>query len=75
MGVPALGLALFALDGLLAFGLRMAVQLRRTGATGFKGMSRAARPAERIGGLLFVTAVALCAAGNRDHVGRPVCDG
>jgi protein-S-isoprenylcysteine O-methyltransferase Ste14 len=61
--MPALGLALFALFGLLAFGLRMAVQLRRTGATGFNGMSRAARPAERIGGLLFVTAVALCAAG------------
>ena len=61
--MPALALALFALDGLLAFGLRMAVQLRRTGATGFKGMSRSSGPAERIGGLLFVGAVALCAAG------------
>jgi protein-S-isoprenylcysteine O-methyltransferase Ste14 len=63
MAVPALALALFALDGLLAVGLRMAVQLRRTGATGFKGMSRSSAPAERIGGLLFVSAVALCAAG------------
>jgi protein-S-isoprenylcysteine O-methyltransferase Ste14 len=63
MVVPTLALALFALDGLLAVGLRMAVQLRRTGATGFKGMSRSAGPAERIGGLLFVGAVALCAAG------------
>jgi protein-S-isoprenylcysteine O-methyltransferase Ste14 len=63
MGMPALGLALFALDGLLAFGLRMAVQLRRTGSTGFKGMSRDARAAERLGGLLFVLAVALCLAG------------
>jgi protein-S-isoprenylcysteine O-methyltransferase Ste14 len=63
MAVPALALALFALDGLLAVGLRMAVQLRRTGATGFKGMGRSSRPAERVGGLLFVGAVALCAAG------------
>lgn len=61
--MPALGLALFVLDGLLAFGVRMAVQLRRTGSTGFKGMSSAAGPAERIGGLLFVTAVALCLVG------------
>jgi protein-S-isoprenylcysteine O-methyltransferase Ste14 len=63
MAVPTLALALFALDGLLAVGLRMAVQLRRTGATGFKGMSRSSGPAERVGGLLFVGAVALCAAG------------
>jgi protein-S-isoprenylcysteine O-methyltransferase Ste14 len=63
MAVPALALALFALDGLLAVGLRMAVQLRRTGATGFKGMNRSSGPAERVGGLLFVGAVALCAAG------------
>jgi protein-S-isoprenylcysteine O-methyltransferase Ste14 len=63
MAVPVLALALFAIDGLLAVGLRMVVQLRRTGATGFKGMSRSAGPAERAGGLLFAGAVALCAAG------------
>jgi len=63
MGMPALGLALLALYGLLAFGLRMAVQVRRTGSTGFKGLSGASGSVERIGGLLFAIAVVLCLAG------------
>jgi protein-S-isoprenylcysteine O-methyltransferase Ste14 len=60
--VPALGLALLALYGLLAFGVRMVVQVRRTGSTGFKGL-RGASGLERIGGLLFALAVVLCTAG------------
>ena len=63
MGMPALGLSLLALYGLLAFGVRMAVQLRRTGSTGFKGLRGASGSTERIGGLLFATAVVLCVAG------------
>ncbi len=61
--MPALGLALFVLYGLLAFGLRMAVQLHRTGSTGFKGLGGASGSAERIGGSLFATAVVLCIVG------------
>ena len=64
MGVPALGLALFALYGLLAFGLRMVVQLRRTGATGFAGLPGVAMSAEWLSGLLLALAVALCVAGS-----------
>jgi protein-S-isoprenylcysteine O-methyltransferase Ste14 len=60
--MPALGLALLALYGLLAFGVRMVVQVRRTGSTGFKGL-RDASGFERIGGLLFAMAVVLCIAG------------
>ncbi len=60
--MPALGLALLALYGLLAFGVRMAVQLRRTGSTGFKGL-RGASGLERIGGLLFALVLVLCIAG------------
>jgi protein-S-isoprenylcysteine O-methyltransferase Ste14 len=60
--MPALGLALLALYGALAFGVRMIVQVRRTGSTGFKGL-RGASGLERIGGLLFALAVVLCVAG------------
>jgi protein-S-isoprenylcysteine O-methyltransferase Ste14 len=62
VSTPALGLALLALFGVLAVGLRMAVQLRRTGSTGFKGLHHAG-PVERIGGSLFAIALVLCIAG------------
>jgi protein-S-isoprenylcysteine O-methyltransferase Ste14 len=61
--MPALGLVLLALYGLLAFGARTVVQLRRTGSTGFKGMRDVSGPVERMGGLLFAMAVVLCVAG------------
>jgi protein-S-isoprenylcysteine O-methyltransferase Ste14 len=61
--MPALGLALLGLYGLLAFGLRMAIQVRRTGSTGFKGFRGASRPVEWIAGILFVSAIALCLGG------------
>jgi protein-S-isoprenylcysteine O-methyltransferase Ste14 len=61
--VPALGLALLALYGLLAFGTRMAIQLRRTGSTGFNGLGGATGTAQRLGGLLFAASIALCLAG------------
>lgn len=61
--VAALALALLALYGLLAFGVRVVVQLRRTGSTGFKGLSGAPGSAEWISGMLFAAAIALCVAG------------
>jgi protein-S-isoprenylcysteine O-methyltransferase Ste14 len=63
VSAPALGLALLALYGLLTVGLRMAVQLRRTGSTGFKGLHGASGLMELISGLLFALAVVLCIAG------------
>ena len=61
--MPALGLALFALYGLLAVGLRVVVQLRRTGSTGFIGLRGVAGSVEWICGLLLAMAVVLCIVG------------
>ncbi len=64
--MPALGLALLILYGVLAFGVRIAFQVRRTGSTGFKGLQglRGAPGAvEWIAGVLFASAVVLCLAG------------
>jgi protein-S-isoprenylcysteine O-methyltransferase Ste14 len=47
---------------LLAFGLRSVVQYRRTGATGFVGISGAAGSTEWWGGLLFLVAIVSGAA-------------
>jgi protein-S-isoprenylcysteine O-methyltransferase Ste14 len=52
-------LGLFLLYLALAFGLRTAVQLRRTGASGFKGISGRPGSAEWLAGVLFVVAL-LC---------------
>lgn len=54
-----LALGLYALFMLLAFGVRTWVQLRRTGSTGFKGISGRPGSAEWLGGVLFVVAVVL----------------
>jgi protein-S-isoprenylcysteine O-methyltransferase Ste14 len=61
--MPGLALALLALYGLLGVVLRIAVQRRRTGSTGFKGIRGASGAVERIGGLLYTAAVVLAAAG------------
>jgi protein-S-isoprenylcysteine O-methyltransferase Ste14 len=61
--VPALGLILIALYGALAFGLRMAVQVRRTGSSGFADL-RTAGTLERLCGSLFATAALLCVTGS-----------
>jgi protein-S-isoprenylcysteine O-methyltransferase Ste14 len=52
-------LAGFGIYALLAFGLRSWVQLRRTGRTGFVGLSRRNGAADWLGGGLFVVALAL----------------
>ena len=55
------GIALALLAGYvaLAFGARTALQLRRTGSTGFKGVSGRPGSAEWAGGVLFVFALGL----------------
>ena len=52
-------LGLYALYGALAFGLRSWLQLRRTGETGFKGISGRPGSLEWTAGLLFAIAIAV----------------
>ncbi len=61
--MPVLGLTLLAIYGLLAFGLRMAIELRRTGPSGFIAMRGSASSVEWACAVLFATAVVLCVAG------------
>jgi protein-S-isoprenylcysteine O-methyltransferase Ste14 len=63
MPMPSLALALLALYAALAVGLRIAVALRRTGATGFNGLRRGANGTERLLGALFAVSVLLCVLG------------
>ena len=53
---------LFMVYAALALGGRALLQLRRTGSTGFKGISGRPLSAERTGGVLFVAASALLLA-------------
>jgi protein-S-isoprenylcysteine O-methyltransferase Ste14 len=55
--VPAVALAGYVLFLLLGFGLRSWIHWRRTGTTGFVGISGRVGSAEWIGGALFVAAV------------------
>ena len=57
-----LALGLYALYMALAFGLRTWLQLRRTGESGFKGISGRLGSLEWIAGVLFVLAIAIGAA-------------
>lgn len=52
-----LALALFVLYVLVGFGIRTAVQIRRTGDSGFRGLSGSPGSAERWAGVLFATAL------------------
>ena len=54
-----LALGLYALYMALAFGLRTWLQLRRTGESGFKGISGRLGSLEWIAGVLFVVAIAV----------------
>jgi protein-S-isoprenylcysteine O-methyltransferase Ste14 len=63
MESAAIALVLLVIYGLLAFGMRMVVQVRRTGSSGFNGLRGASGLIERIGGLLLVLAVTLCLLG------------
>lgn len=55
--MPEAALSLYVLYLALAFGIRTLVHLRRTGSTGFSGISGRPGSAEWIGGVLFVVAL------------------
>jgi protein-S-isoprenylcysteine O-methyltransferase Ste14 len=57
--MPEAALGLYITFGVLAFGVRSLVQYRRTGSTGFRGLSGRPGSAEWWGGVLFVVAIAL----------------
>jgi protein-S-isoprenylcysteine O-methyltransferase Ste14 len=57
--MATLALAAYILYMALAFGLRTAIQLRRTGASGFEGISGRPGSAEWLAGVLFVVAIAV----------------
>jgi protein-S-isoprenylcysteine O-methyltransferase Ste14 len=60
--MPRLALAGFALFMLLAFGLRAWIHHRRTGTTGFVGISGQVGSVEWLGGVLFVAALVAAVA-------------
>lgn len=60
--MAALALVLFGFSLVLTFGVRIAVQLRRTGSTGVLGFAANATPLERFAGILFVAGLAMGAA-------------
>jgi protein-S-isoprenylcysteine O-methyltransferase Ste14 len=51
-------LVLYGISLALTFGVRIAVQVRRTGSTGVHGFAADASPLERFAGALFVTSLA-----------------
>jgi protein-S-isoprenylcysteine O-methyltransferase Ste14 len=57
--MAVLALAAYVLYMALAFGLRTAIQLRRTGTSGFEGISGRPGSAEWLAGVLFVVAIAV----------------
>lgn len=60
--MAALALVLFGFSLFLTFGVRIAIQLRRTGSTGVLGLAADATPLERLAGVLFVAGLAMGAA-------------
>ena len=57
--MPELALACYALYGAVAFGLRILLQLRATGSTGVKGLSRRPGSVEWFAGLGLILGIAL----------------
>ncbi len=60
--MAALALVLFGFSLILTFGVRIAIQLRRTGSTGVHGFATDATPLERFAGVLFVAGLVMGAA-------------
>jgi protein-S-isoprenylcysteine O-methyltransferase Ste14 len=58
-----LALALLITYGALAFGLRILIQVLRTGSTGLRRLSRASGPVELFGGALLVSGIGLSVLG------------
>ena len=61
--MPGLALCLYLVWGLVAFGVRGAIQLQRTGDSGFRGFSGRPWSVEWCAGLLFAAAIAAGVAG------------
>src|SRR6187200_3239887 len=59
MPMTAVALAFYAVLIAITFGVRVAVQLRRTGSTGVVGLRSGAPPLEWIAGALFIAGAAL----------------
>jgi protein-S-isoprenylcysteine O-methyltransferase Ste14 len=59
--MAALALVLYAIHAALTFGVRVAVQLRRTGSTGLHGLPPGAGPLEWIAGGLFIAGLSAVA--------------
>jgi protein-S-isoprenylcysteine O-methyltransferase Ste14 len=57
--MAAAALVLYGVSLTLAFGVRIAVQLRRTGSTGVRGLPRDSSALERFAGVLFVASLAM----------------
>jgi protein-S-isoprenylcysteine O-methyltransferase Ste14 len=57
--MAAVALALYGVSVVLTFGVRIAVQLRRTGSSGLRGLARGAGPREWLTGALFIVALAM----------------
>ena len=70
--MPELALVLLAVYGALALGLRVLIQLLRTGSTGLRGLSPDAGAADWAAGVLLVGGIGLAVAGALldDSVGR-----
>ena len=62
-GVPGFALVLLLIFGVVGFLGRMFVQLRRTGSTGFKGISGAPGSSEWLAGVLLVAGIAASVLG------------
>ena len=60
--MAAAALVLYAVYLTVTLGVRVAVQVRRTGSTGLHGLAPDAAPLERLAGTLFVVALAMGAA-------------
>lgn len=60
--MAAAALVLYGVSVTLTFGVRILVQLRRTGSTGVRGLSSGAPPLEWLAGALFLAALAMGAA-------------
>lgn len=60
--MAAAALALYGISLTLTFGVRIAVQVRRTGSTGVHGLPDDARPVEWLAGALFIAGLASGAA-------------
>jgi protein-S-isoprenylcysteine O-methyltransferase Ste14 len=61
--MAALALALYVIHAAITFGIRVGLQLRRTGSTGLHGLPAGAGAINRVAGGLFIAGLGLVAAG------------